>query len=173
MAREEIVRLFMRHQRMVREFILSLVPDSNDADDLLQEVSVVVLAKSEPPRDLRKFPEWCRGVARNVVLHHWRRRKKTMTTPGARFLESVEIAYQEGDADEEVMNLRRRALEECLKQLPESSRTLLDLRYVRQAPSQEIARTLKSSAAGVRMTLMRIREALTRCIQGHLAGDPR
>jgi RNA polymerase sigma-70 factor (ECF subfamily) len=173
MAKEEVVRLFMKHQRMLREFILTLIPDPNDADDILQEVSVIVLAKSEPPRDLQKFPEWCRGVARNVMLHHWRRQKKTMTPPSARFMESVEIAYQEGDAREDEMILRRKALEECLKRLPESSRTLLELRYVRQAPSQEIARTQGSSPAGVRMTLLRIRQALNSCIQGRLAGEIR
>jgi DNA-directed RNA polymerase specialized sigma24 family protein len=104
---ETVVRLFTKHQRMLREFILCLVPDPNDADDLLQEVSVVVLAKSEAPRDCEKFPSWCRGVARNVILHHWRRRRKTMTAPGPRFLESVELAYREGDAREEEMELRR------------------------------------------------------------------
>jgi RNA polymerase sigma-70 factor (ECF subfamily) len=173
MAKEEVVRLFMKHQRMLREFILTLIPDPNDADDILQEVSVIVLAKSEPPRDLQKFPEWCRGVARNVMLHHWRRQKKTFSPPSARFLESVEIAYQEGDALEEEMSLRRKALHECLKTLPEASRALLELRYVQRAPSQEIARTQGSSPAGVRMTLMRIRQSLNSCIQGRLAGESR
>jgi RNA polymerase sigma-70 factor (ECF subfamily) len=107
------------------------------------------------------------------MLHHWRRQKKTMTSPSARFMESVEIAYREGDAHEDEMSLRRKALEECLKRLPESSRTLLELRYVRRAPSQEIARSQGSSPAGVRMTLMRIRQSLNSCIQGRLAGESR
>ena len=173
MAKEEVVRLFMRHQRMLREFILSLVPDSNDADDILQEVSVVVLTRSEPPQDLSKFPAWCRGVARNVLLHHWRERRKTMTPPSAKFMESVELAYQEADGGEEELSLRRKALEECLKQLPESSRTLLEMRYVRQAPSDEVARTLGRSSAGVRMALMRVRQALSACIEGRMAGEAR
>lgn len=173
MAREDVVRLFMSYQRTLREFILSLVPDPNDADDILQEVSVVVLAKSEPPEDLGKFPGWCRGVARNVALHHWRDRRKTMTPPSTRFLEAVELAYQEGDAREDEMNLRRRALQECLKKLPESSRNLLELRYVRRAPSGEVARTLGQSAAAVRMSLMRVRQALGACIQGRMAGEAR
>jgi RNA polymerase sigma-70 factor (ECF subfamily) len=172
MAKEETVRLFMKHQRMLREFILSLIPDSNDADDILQEVSVVVLAKTDPPQEIQKFPAWCRGVARNVMLHHWRSRRKTLT-PSARFLEAVEMAYQEGDAREDEMNLRRRALEECLQRLPDSSRNLLELRYVQKAPSQEIARTLGRTATSVRMALVRVRQALGSCIQGRLAGEIR
>lgn len=173
MAKEEIVRLFMTHQRMLREFIVSLVPDANDVDDILQEVSVVVLAKSDPPQDLAKFPAWCRGVARNVILHHWRDRRKTFVPPSARFVEAVEIAYQEGDSRDEEMSLRRRALEECLKKLPGTSRNLLELRYVQGAPSDEIARTLGRSAPGIRMALMRVRTALSSCIQGRLAGENR
>jgi RNA polymerase sigma-70 factor (ECF subfamily) len=173
MASEETVRLFMRHQRMVGEFIRTLVPDPNDADDLLQEVSVIVLAKSNPPADPQQFPGWCRGVARNVVLHHWRDRKKTVTSPSAGFLEAVELAYQEGDSKEDEMDLRRRALRECLKQLPETSRNLLELRYVRRAPSDEVARALGRSAAGVRMALMRVRQALSACIEGRMAGVAR
>ena len=125
------------------------------------------------PIDPGQFPGWCRGVARNVVLHHWRDRKKTVTSPSAGFLEAVELAYQEGDSKEDDMDLRRRALRECLKQLPETSRNLLELRYVRRAPSEEVARTLGRSAAGVRMALMRVRQALSACIEGRMAGVAR
>ena len=173
MAQEEIVRLFMKHQRMLREFILSLVPDSNDADDVLQEVSVVLLTRTEPPQDLQKFPAWCRGVARNVLLHLWRERRKTQPPPSARFMESVEMAYQEADSSEEDLSLRRKALEDCLQKLPESSRNLLELRYVQREASQDIARTLGRSAPGVRMALMRVRQALDTCIQGRVAGVSR
>ena len=173
MPSEQVVRLFMTHQRMVREFLGTLVPDPNDVDDLLQEVSVIVLTKSDLPRNPQEFPAWCRAVAKNVVLHHWRDRRKSRTTPSAGFLEAVELAYQEGDAKEDEMDRRRRALRACLEQLPESSRNLLELRYVRCAPSDEVARTLGRSAAGVRMALMRVRQALGACVEGRMAGETR
>jgi hypothetical protein len=67
MMHEKLVRLFMKRQGMLREFILCRVPGPDDADDILQEVTVVVMAKSEVPREPEKLPSGSRGVARNVV----------------------------------------------------------------------------------------------------------
>lgn len=171
MTPEEVARQFLRHQQMVQDYIYSLVRDPHDSDDLFQEVGVRVLAKAVPPRNPEDFPSWCRGIARNLVLHHWRSKRRGTSLLKERFLRAVETAYQESENEADLLNLKRRALNECLKKLPEPSRDLLEMRYVRGAPSHVIAERIRQSAAGVRMTLMRIRQALDSCIQSRLAGD--
>lgn len=54
--REKRSILFLRHQRMVRAFIRSLVPSLADAEDLLQEVGVQVLNQGEEAVDADTFP---------------------------------------------------------------------------------------------------------------------
>src|SRR5206468_5650678 len=48
-------RLFLRYQRMLRAFIRTLVPNPPDAEDLLQEVGMVVLKGGDQPMEEAAF----------------------------------------------------------------------------------------------------------------------
>ena len=45
-----------------------------------------------------RFPAWCRGVARNLVLHYWRARQRSKEVPSDRYLELVERSQGELNA---------------------------------------------------------------------------
>ena len=171
MTRDQLVRSFLRHEAMLKEFILALVRDPHDADDVFQEVGVRILSQAEPPREPDRFPAWCRGIARNVLLHHWRSRRRGQAFH-ERFANVVETAYQEADAEGEEWNDHRIALADCLKKVPEESRRVLDLRYAEGLLSGEIARRLERSATAVRMLIMRVREGLDACVRRRLAARP-
>jgi RNA polymerase sigma-70 factor (ECF subfamily) len=160
--------LFLRHQRMVRAFIRSLVPSLADAEDLLQEVGVQVLNQGEDAMDPQIFPAWCRGVARNVVLHHWRSRYRSRETPREEYIDLVERIYAQTDGDVESWNERHVALMECVQKLDPADRDLLALRYAEDLTSDAIAERQSRSAAAVRKTLERLREGLRRCIERRL-----
>src|SRR3954468_20850609 len=76
-AREErFLKLFLAHERRIFGFLLALVPDWSDAEDLLQETSVVMWRKLynfEPGTD---FAAWALSIARYQVLDHRKRRKR-------------------------------------------------------------------------------------------------
>jgi RNA polymerase sigma factor (sigma-70 family) len=61
------------------------------------------------------------------------------------------------------------ALKACMDGLGERLRQMLDLRYQDGLNATQIGERLRMSAEGVRMALMRGRNALARCLGGRLA----
>ncbi len=151
--------LLLKHQRLLTRLARRLSGDSEDARDLLQDLLILVVAHPTGPADEAHFYAWCRGMMRNIALHH--RRSKTRrfqhTSPvGMDILEFPEPS-RHGDPEIKV-DLRK--LLEPLGALDESSRELLQRRYVLGETASEIASSLKRSPEAIRMRLMRLRAIL-------------
>lgn len=165
MARDERrSRLFLKGQHLLLGYIVALVRDPSDAEDLLHEVGVVALTRPDAPSDPAKFAAWCRGIARNLALHHWRSQRRRAEMPSDAELSLVEQAYAEADASADDWERRRRALAGCFAKLGAHARELLGLRYVDELSADEIARRHRKTGVAIRMKLMRVRRALLRCM---------
>jgi DNA-directed RNA polymerase specialized sigma24 family protein len=83
---ERFVRLFVANQRRIHGFIRTLVFESADADDILQETSITGLSKfpvfAECQKDFsaervtEEFVTWICTIARYETLKHCRANKK-------------------------------------------------------------------------------------------------
>jgi RNA polymerase sigma-70 factor (ECF subfamily) len=163
-----VSKWFLQHQYMLMDYIHGLVRNSADAEDLFQEVSVRILELPGLPVPERDFAAWCRGVARNLVLHYWRDRRRRCSV---RILEAADLAYSEADAGAGEWDSRRLALADCLKELPPASREMLDQRYLQGQTPSEIGKRRNRTAAAVRVWLYRLRRQLQHCIDGRVAGE--
>src|SRR5262245_63941744 len=103
------------------------MPTPEDASDLLQEVGVVVLASNDAPTEAREFLSWCRGIAHNLALHHWRAARKHNDV----FTEQLDSSYDSAETPvtsvEEVL-ADRQSLAMCIEDLDQPSRQLLKLK---------------------------------------------
>jgi len=154
---------FVRHRPELLRYVHSLISSPEDAADLLQEVGVVVLAHDDDaPSETRAFALWCRGIAHNLALHHWRavRRYNHVFADWDDDRDGAEAATRAPSLSIEETLADRESLERCVADLDETSRELLRLRYVCGKSSREIARMLRQSPEAVRMKIMRVREAL-------------
>jgi len=154
---------FVRHRTRLVRHLRSLVANREDAADLLQELGVIVLARDDAPAEPRAFLLWCRAIAHNLALHHWRalRRYKDVFAEWDADRDSSDegmISVEDALAD-------RESLERGVENLDKASRELLRLRYVCGKTSREIARMLRQSPEAVRMRIMRVREALRQRIE--------
>ncbi len=166
---ESLSRLFLQHRHLLLSYIHALVRDSNDAEDIFQEVGVRVMKKEQAPTDSREFAAWCRGIARNLVLHHWRSKQRNPVVANERLLDMLELAYQEAEPAEELSKQRSIALADCLRLLPDHSRDVINMRYFEGLTSVEIGERLERSSAAVRKVLSRVRAQLEECIESRLA----
>jgi RNA polymerase sigma-70 factor (ECF subfamily) len=169
MNSESLSRLFLQHRFMLMSYLRAMVRDPNDAEDLFQEVGLRVINSAEVPTDPTQFAAWCRGVARNLVLHYWRNKRRSRVDVSERLLDALELAYQQADSSSDLARQRASALGECLGQLPPRARDLIRRRYFESETSAEIGAALRRSAAAVRKMLERIRIELEECIQSRLA----
>src|SRR4051812_34074495 len=123
---DAFVRLLGQNQRRIFLYIMSLVPNWNDAEEIIQETNLVLWREFSRFHPGTNFAAWACKVAFHQVLA-WRkrvRRDRLEFSPG--FLEAVaEEASSASDALEE----RSQSLSRCIERLPEDRRKLLRLRY--------------------------------------------
>jgi len=167
-AVERIVRDFQKHRQALLSYIRALTCNSDTADDIIQEMSVVVLRKAnagERPDDL---PAWCRGIARNLLLRERKDSRRLIYFGDDNWIALVDRAFEEnqGASDE----LRRGRLRNCIDKLGAQARELLDLRYTHSLKLKDIAERLKRTELAVQVSLSRLRKSLRSCIERNSSG---
>ncbi len=165
---------FIHDRHRLGAFVGGLLRDAHAAEDVIQEVWVRLAAEVEKGTVIENQPAWCRGVARNLILKHWRTQQTAKVVADSEvmeaFLAQVETAFSEADenADDEWQR-RQQALDDCVAALPEKSRRMLSLRYEARKSVEEVARTTGQSFDAVTKSLYRLRQVLTDCVERKLS----
>lgn len=165
---EEFLSHFLRHQDDLRAVIGSMVREPSMADDVFQEVALVLWKKFDEYDRTRSFGAWARGIAVRQVLQAFDRQRRAPLPFAPETFQAVAQAFEE-ETDVEQQAERERALQRCLEKLPEKSRRLVEMRYAGRMKLREMAAQLKTSLDATHKALSRIREALRRCIERELA----
>jgi RNA polymerase sigma-70 factor (ECF subfamily) len=167
---EQFAALWTAAQPTITGFVRMLIPDYQQADEVLQRVAVTLVRKFDQYDQLRPFAAWAIGVAKYEVLYYRRERATDKHLFGDDVVEKIASRYEtvadEGDPIREALRL-------CLDQLKGRSKDVIDLRYRRGMRSNAIAAEMTLSAGAVRMLLCRVRETLRRCIERRLAAQNR
>lgn len=160
---EQVTASFLAGRRTLIAYIHWLVRDPHVAEDIFQEVWLKLANALNRGDRVEDQARWCRGVARNLVLHHWRDQRDAKVVADSEFVDLVEAAFDEAEPDD--WSDRRHALAECLQTLPEKSRQLLGLKYESGCSIAAIAITLRQSVDAVTKSLLRLRRALASCVE--------
>ncbi len=166
---EEFVRLFSKSQHRILGFIHTLVPNLPEAEDVLQETSVILWKKwPEFQRD-RDFVKWACGIARFEVFRNLRQNKRTPLYLSESVLNQIaDIALDEAK-DNRRFEESGTALNACLQELPESDQRILNLRYQYNKTVQQIAKECNRPKSTVHDLLGKIRSKLLRCVRRRLS----
>lgn len=159
---DEFMRLFTRHQPRLYGYILSLVPHWNDAEEVLQETSVVLWSKFSQFQPGTNFFAWACQIARLEIL-------KLRRQPHRRHLilndQLQDLITRDTLALAEELHDRQRALQECLEQLREPDRRIIESRYYAGQTVQSLANETGRSADAIYKAINRIRARLLYCIE--------
>jgi len=161
--------LMTQHQRALYGYIMSLVGRPNDADDVLQEVNVVLWRKSGEFDHERPFLPWACSVAYYEVLADRKRRQRDRHVPVADEV-MMQIAA-EATHHAEHLEARLEAMRSCLDKLPAHLRELIARRYEQSRSIDAIATDSDRSAAAIYTALHRVRRSLLDCIERTLGGQ--
>jgi RNA polymerase sigma-70 factor (ECF subfamily) len=151
-------------QRRLNAYILTLVPNLADADDVLQETNATLLRKQVEFELGTHFWPWACRVAYFEVLAFRRRRQRDRLACGF----DDELLSQLGaDAVAHFGNLDERlsALDDCMGRLTMKDRDLIHLRYCQQQDARQIAGRLGRTVRAVYQALYRIRNDLAQCVR--------
>jgi len=158
-AVEQVERLFLKHQAVVRAFTCSLLSDFSLVDDVLHETFLTVRRKAQAYRAGSNFVAWACTVARFKVL-------EALRASGKRCVLSEEAMDALGACDEAIpVDPRLDRLDECLGKLAPHARRLVELRYVGGSMPEEIARIMEWTPWAVNVALSRARQLLRECVE--------
>jgi RNA polymerase sigma factor (sigma-70 family) len=151
-------RLLVGALPMLQAYVRRLTGNEEQAEEILQEVSVRMLA-TEGPDDPERYAAWARGVVRHVIAHDWRMRRRARAEQP--FEEELLEDFVEPPGDPEAHLDARAWIERIVDDVDSEGLELLYRRYVLQESGKELANDLASSPAAMRMRLMRLRSSLS------------
>jgi RNA polymerase sigma-70 factor (ECF subfamily) len=165
--REAFARLFAQHDRWLFAYLVSLLGSSAHAEEVFQEVCVVLWREYETFQLGTNFVKWVSVIAHNQV-HRFRRERKRVGLQ----LSDVVVELLADDAVERagLLEARRDALRRCLKKLSSTDRQLVQHCYNDSRTTfRRVAQVLGRPVNTVYKALNRIRKSLYECIERTVA----
>ncbi|RMG33224.1 MAG: sigma-70 family RNA polymerase sigma factor [Planctomycetota bacterium] len=170
--REDVLEHFVReltgHQNRLYGYIYSLVGDHDRAADVLQETNLALWRRAAEYDPARPFLPWAFGVARMQVLAHLRDRRRDRLLLDA---ELAELLAEDVQRESAKLDRIQAALRECLGKLSEANRELVERRYFRSEPLEQIAQRAGRTLSAIKVALLRVRRQLGECVQRRLSAD--
>lgn len=163
---EEFVVLLARHERLLGAYVMTMVPNPADADDILQDSKVIMWRHFHQFEPGTNFAAWSRKIAFHQVLAFRKRRHRDKLDFSDEFLQSVAAEMESSAAH---LELREGALNDCIAKLPKDHRQVLHLRYHDSLSLEEMAAKLDRTTTALYRLLSRIRHSLHGCISNSLA----
>ena len=163
-ANDEFVRRFVRSQQDIYAYILTLVPNTADAQDILQETAIALWAKADEYRLEEPFMPWATRFAwfqvRKFRMYQARRHRHvvTLSDEALSVLAADRAKFESETAD------RDQILQQCVDKLANADRSLLGQRYDQKISIREVARQRGVEPAQLYKRLGLIRQSLLDCI---------
>jgi RNA polymerase sigma-70 factor, ECF subfamily len=165
---QQFAQQFVLCQDRVYGFIVTMLPNRHDAEDVFQQTSLILWQKwgqFEPGRD---FVAWACGIAHHEVRNFLRRQQHD------RVLFSEEVMDDLADLRLEsrpILEERRTLLVECINKLDFIGREMFQRCYATGASMKVIACQFRMTPNALYLRLRRIRRDLMECIHRSLSED--
>lgn len=166
--RKRLMVLMTRHQRRIFSYIYTLVPDRHDAEDILQDTSLVICEKFDQFEEGTDFVAWACQIA------YWRVRYARQKFARSKVVfnqEIVDAIAQTAATLQKETDDRHEALANCLRKLHARDCDLLLTRYEPGSGVEEAARCSGRSLDAAYKALNRLRKLLFDCVTHQLATE--
>ena len=167
---KEVFEVLMRENAdMLLAYLRASVRDNHAVEDIFQETMVVAWRRMPDFDRKRPFGKWLRGIARNLILAHFRKSGKrplTMDESTLNWMDEkfAQIQSQSGDTLSEKLSLLR----ECVDALSEENKQTIEARYLDQYSLDEIVNKLGLALQTVKKRLYRAKSHLAECLEAKL-----
>jgi RNA polymerase sigma-70 factor (ECF subfamily) len=151
----------VEHQRRIYGFILMLVPNFSDAEDILQETVLLMWRKYDGFDPTSNFLAWGTEIARNKIMNYRKTRKSSKIIFSNTIFQRLNnrTGRMSGGMEDTI-----RALRGCLNKLSEHDRRLLKMRYEKGITIKSIAEECGRPVQGLYKVFARIINSLRKCV---------
>ncbi len=157
----QFFRLYNGAQKRIYAYLLMLVHNYNDAEDLLQETASILWERYDQFDKRGSFAAWAIGIARNKALDFLKQKRTSRPMFSDSFYEDL---CKLAESESENTDRRLSALRNCLKKLSAENRKLIHLRFEQGITVKKISQISAFSADAVYKKISRIYSSLYHCI---------
>lgn len=159
------IEALTRHQPALEAFCHANLGHREQAREALQNTSVKLREEVTDWDPETEFLPWALAVARFTILSLVRDRMRDRLV----FDEDVALAMaDETEAAASEFPERREALRSCMANLKDGQRELVHSHYIGGRTLKEIGAAMQRSGSTIKMTMLRVRQQLSECIQRQL-----
>jgi RNA polymerase sigma-70 factor, ECF subfamily len=167
---EDFVRELVCHQNSLYAYILTLLPNRDLANDVLQETCIEAWQKAGDFAQGTNFLAWACRIAHFKVLACRRDLGRERMVFDEQLLADIAVEAQEQSRQ---AGEYPSALDDCLAELPELQRRLILERYGPDGSLKQVAESLGRTPTSLAVSLHRVRRALLECVERKIAGGAR
>lgn len=167
-ATAEFIQLLTTNQSRVYAYILSLVFDRDQANDVLQQTNAILWEKAEAFELGTNFIAWSFRIAYFQVLAHRKKIQRDRLVFDDNLIR--DLAEVSGQYDE-TFERRQKLMRNCLEGLNDRQRDLIRRRYSVGANVAKIATEVDFSVNAIKQALFRARRNLIECVSANLAAE--
>jgi RNA polymerase sigma-70 factor, ECF subfamily len=160
-SNDEFVRLLIANQPRIYAYIVSLLPNWADADEIFQETGIVLWSKRDEFRPGSSFLAWACQIALNKVFNLRKRQSRSRLIFNDEFIQAVSD-YRTAAAER--AEARSVALKGCIEKLKPRDRELLERWYQKHGTTKGLAEQLGRPIDTVYKAMRRIRGLLFDCV---------
>lgn len=164
----EINQIYKQFHQLLYNYIAVRVKDSNDAEDILQEVFIKISSKLDTLTNGEKLKSWIYTITRNAIIDYYRKNANNKKTELTDKIIDEALAETEFDAT--------KGLEKCLKRfiqkLPKEYREIIIDSELTGIKQKDLAIKYELAYSSIRSRVQRgrtrLKEMLTACCKVEL-----
>jgi RNA polymerase sigma-70 factor, ECF subfamily len=165
--RDDAVRAMLADEVRLLGYIRAIVGQQTLAEDIFQDLVLLVMHKHEQIPNAEALPGWARRASRFLALKALDKRKREQVSMSEPLIALLEA--QAAESDGQVDNSEYlEALRSCRETLSPNAQQMLDLRYNQGISGQDIAERLERPLNTVYVAITRLHRSLATCIEKRL-----
>ena len=168
LKKDSFLNLMEDNRNRILGYILTMVPNWNDAEDLLHDTMAVILKKKDQFNSGKNFMAWACGIARYEILNFRRKHKDEKLLFDEQVLASIDeyLTDKESKIDR-IMQI----IKYCVEKLGPTDRNLIQMHYSEELSIKDVSLRMGRSLRGLYRSFARIHGVLLLCVESEVNNE--
>ncbi len=153
-------KLYDRYAKMVYNKCFGFAKSQDEAEDLTQDVFLMLFIKLASFKGKSKFSTWLYSFTYNFCVNYVNRNKQRRMSDKSVPIEDQEYKLTEEVPDESILEMKASKLEKALERIPAEDKSILLLKYQDGASIKEISVLMELGESAIKMRLKRAKAKL-------------
>jgi len=152
--------LYDRYSKMVYNKCYGFAKSKDEAEDLTQDVFLMLFVKLASFKGKSKFSTWLYSFTYNFCVNYVNRNKQRKMSDNSISMEKAEYNLTEEIPDESIYELKANKLSKAMELISAEDKSILLLKYQDSSSIKELSEVLEIGESAVKMRLKRAKAKL-------------